>query len=303
MKNKKILITGGSGFIGSHLSNLLLGQDHEVIILDLVQSKINHPKLKYVQGDIRKESDLSNVITPDIDAIFHFAAIVSVPECEQQPQNSFDTNLAATQKILQRLVELKPKKNIPIFFASSAAVYGDLCKPGQQLSEDDHLPQPRSFYGLHKYSAEQSIRLYCKSFGILGLSFRFFNVHGPGQKVDSPYSGVITIFQKAFDTNGEIKLYNHGNNTRDFIHVSEIARACSLSLDLNPTLLDGSPVNLCTGKSVSIKDVFKRMSNQLHKQVTTVELPPREGDIEYSCGDNSRAYRLLNFQTNNQFLD
>jgi len=295
MKNKNIIITGGSGFIGTHLSRQLLQQGYHVSVLDLVEPKIQHPNLRYLKGDIRVLSDLTQFITPQTDAVFHFAAIVSVPECELNPSGSFETNLAGTQKILDRIVELKSQKNISIFFASSAAVYGDLGKPGHQLREDEHLPKSNSFYGLHKSTSEQIIRLYCEKLGVRGLSFRFFNVHGPGQKVDSPYSGVITIFQRAFETSSEVKLFNYGNNSRDFIHVAEIARACSLALTLPNELLNGSPINLCTGKSILIKDVFKKMSENFGVQISTQSLPPREGDIQFSCGDPGRAAEILGF--------
>lgn len=299
MLKNNLLITGGSGFIGTHLCRTLLDAGHSITILDLVPTALSHPNLKYIQGDIRNPDDLKKTINTDTDAVYHFAAIVSVPECEHKPEKSFETNLRGTQNILNRLVELKPHKTIPLFFASSAAVYGDLCKPGHKLNETENLPKPLSFYGLHKYASEQSIRLYCETQGLRGLSFRFFNVYGPGQKADSPYSGVITIFQRAFETGSEVKLFNNGENSRDFIHVTEIARACSLALNVSPEKLDGSPINLCTGESVLIKDVFQKMSDALGKKIPFQNLPAREGDIQFSCGDASKAKTLLGFSTQN----
>lgn len=296
---KKILITGGSGFIGTHLARALLNSGHEVIILDLVRSQLEpQPNLTTIIGDIRNTEDLDRVITPAIDVVFHFAAIVSVPLCENNPQESFETNVIGTQNILKRLHTLLPTKKIPIFFASSAAVYGDLCKDGQKLKESDHLPKPLSFYGLQKYNSEQSVRLYAEKHGLPGLAFRFFNIFGSGQNPDSPYSGVITLFKRALEQKLPVKLYNQGKNSRDFIHVSEITRACVLALHLPIHALDGKSINLCTGKAILIVDTLKSME-ALHGPAVAIELlPPRDGDIQRSCGDASLAQKELGFVPN-----
>jgi UDP-glucose 4-epimerase len=296
MNRKKILVTGGSGFIGTRLCQDLLSTGHQVIILDLAPTRIQHPDLIRIEGDIRKPADVADTLTTEIDAIYHFAAIVSVPECELNPEKSFETNLQGTQNILNRLKELKPKRSIPLFFASSAAVYGGLGKAGYRLKETENLPEPTSFYGLHKFAAEKSLRLYCKTFGLHGLSFRFFNVFGPGQNPNSPYSGVITIFEEAFRTGTGIKLYNHGNNSRDFIHVSEISRACSLALNLSHDQLDGRSINLCSGQATTIRELYEKMAARSGKTLSVSSLPAREGDIEYSCGDPDEAMGLLSFR-------
>jgi UDP-glucose 4-epimerase len=296
MTTKKILITGGSGFIGTHLTRLLLDQGHHVTILDLNSSTLTHPHLIDLNGDIRNSKDIERAITSDLDYIFHLAAIVSVPECEKNPELSFETNLLGTQNILNRLVEIKSQKTIPIFFSSSAAVYGDLCKPGHKLNEREHLPKPLSFYGLHKYASEQSIRLYCENLGLRGFSFRFFNVYGPGQKPDSPYSGVITIFKKAMDEGTGIKLFNHGKNIRDFIHVSEIAKGCILAMQTSVDQMNGESLNFCTGKEISIQHLFDLMSSTKGPANKVTLLPARSGDIEYSCGDATFADSKIGFK-------
>lgn len=293
--SKHVFITGGSGFIGSHLVHHLISLGYQITIFDLVKSSIQHPSVRYIQGDVRNPADLTQAIHAGIDFIFHFAAIVSVQECEIRPFQSFETNLVGTQNVLNRIRDLKDQKEIPVFFASSAAVYGDLCEPGHQLKESEALPQPLSFYGLHKYASEQTVRLYCEKHQLKGFSFRFFNVFGPGQKADSPYSGVISRFKLAFETNSEALLFNHGNNSRDFIHVSEIARACGLALSVPLSQMDGRAINLCTGNSILVKDVFQEMSVSFKKSIPHQMLPARSGDIEYSCGNPSLAQSVLNF--------
>jgi UDP-glucose 4-epimerase len=238
----------------------------------------------------------AQVLKEGWDAVFHFAAVVSVPQCEQEPNLSFKTNYQSLQTLLEVCKSLSKKPFV--FFASSAAVYGDLCKRGDRLSENTPLPAPTSFYGLHKYSAEQSLRMYCERFGLHGMSFRFFNVYGPNQKVDSPYSGVISKFTRAFETRSEITLFNSGKNERDFIHVSDIVSACVSALALSPEQLNGEILNLCTGKSMTIHQVFTQMLEKYHLQESQVELklaPPRIGDIEFSCGNPELAFRKLNW--------
>lgn len=295
MSRKKVLITGGSGFIGTQLSKSLLLDGHDVVILDLLEPKVNLDRLDFLRGDVRNYSDLLGCITSDIDAVFHFAAIVSVTECENNPRASFETNLLGTQNLLNRILELKPTKSIPVFFASSAAVYGNLGKNGTLLNEQAALPQPTSFYGLHKFASEQSIQLFCQRHGLLGISFRFFNVYGSGQNAQSPYSGVISRFKRAFETDESISLFNHGRNSRDFIHVEEIARACKLALKLEKASLNGAVVNLCSGRSLQIKELLELMAKHYGKNPHTKLLPPRDGDIEFSCGDSSKARDLLDF--------
>ena len=295
MNQKNILITGGAGFIGTHLAGSLLQEGHSVTIFDLQKSSLSHPNLKMIMGDIRNTEQLKAVIQTDVDLIFHFAAIVSVPECEQHPDESFQTNLQGTQNILNQLKELKQQKTIPIFFASSAAVYGDLCKPGHRLSENEALPRPLSFYGLHKYASEQMIRLYCENHGLKGLSFRFFNVYGPGQKSDSPYSGVITIFNKAINEGSEVKLFNYGRNVRDFIHVSEIINACMKAMVIPHEQMNGASLNLCTGVGMTIQSLYEKMSGGKTTNTVATLLPARSGDIEYSCGDPSFANSKIGF--------
>ena len=299
MKNgKKILITGGSGFIGSHLARLLVLEDYDVTILDKVDPPLDLKVVEYIKQDINEIEKFSKVIDLNWFAIFHFAAIVSVQECEINPEESFKTNFLSIQTLLECNLNKKKLSDSPsrLFFASSAAVYGALGKPGKKLNEAEPLPAPLSFYGLHKYSAEQSIRLYSRNTGIPALSFRFFNVYGPGQKADSPYSGVISKFTLALHNGSPVSLFNEGKNERDFIHVLDIVTACAKALALPIDKLDGSVLNLSAGKSMSIKTVFELMS-KVSGKITKINLEgPKIGDIEFSCGDPTCAEALLNWK-------
>lgn len=293
---KKVLITGGSGFIGGWLSKFLNEHGYAVSILDLVEPDSTFSGIEYLKSDVRNKLEFKEILSRGWHAVYHFAAIVSVPECEKSPDQSFETNYVSTITLLD---SVKSLSNPPlVFFASSAAVYGDLCQKGSKLREDDALPAPNSFYGLHKYASEQSLRLYCKNFGIHGMSFRFFNVYGPGQNGNSPYSGVISKFKEAFLHNRSVVLFNQGENYRDFIHVHDIVSACAKALDLSLSQLDGSVLNLCTGRSISVRELYFELVKQEGKDPGFENAQPRAGDIQYSCGDASQAREILNWRSN-----
>ena len=293
---KKVLITGGSGFIGGWLGRLLRDRGFEVSNLDLVEPDSTLSGIDYFKSDVRNKSEFRKILGYGWDAVYHFAAIVSVPECEKYPDQSFETNYSSTITLLESVRSLA--RAPVVFFASSAAVYGDLCQKNMRLREDLSLPAPTSYYGLHKYASEQSVRLYCKSFGIRGMSFRFFNVYGPGQKGDSPYSGVISKFKESFKNNRSVVLFNQGDNYRDFVHVQDIVSACSKALDLSPGQLNGDILNLCTGRSISVKELYSELVRQEGKDPGFELAPPRIGDIQYSCGDASLAHDVLGWKPN-----
>jgi UDP-glucose 4-epimerase len=293
----RVLISGGSGFIGTHLSRRLLNEGHSVLVFDLVAPKLKDSGLTFIQGDVRSNKDIAQAITSDIDAIYHFAAIVSVPECERDPSAAGLTNVQGTKNILNRVIELNTEKKIRFFFASSAAVYGGSCKFGERVSEFLTELAPLSCYGHHKLEGEKIIQDLCKNAGLNALSFRFFNVFGEGQDPSSPYSGVITRFRNALVHQKAVTLYNQGQNSRDFIHVSEIARACTLALQLDQKKLKGQPINLCTGRSTTISDLFKKMCIEFGANVPANLAPSIPGDIEESCGDPTQARQLLGFES------
>jgi len=301
-KKKDVLITGGTGFIGSHLAHALFHAGYSVTLLDISPPSSELSKFSFIHQDVTEIDGFMTVLEKDWFAVFHFAAVVSVPQCEQDPELSFKTNFQSVQTLLHTVRigrESQPQKNPIVIFASSAAVYGNLGQVGKKLSEIDLLPKPTSFYGLHKYASEQSIRMYCERFGLRGISFRFFNVYGPGQKSDSPYSGVITKFNQALESGAGITLFNSGHNERDFIHVSNIVSACVQALALPSDQLTGDVLNLCMGESISIRNVLIQMLKKYHleeKDVQVTMTGPKLGDIEFSCGNSDAAKKKLNWQ-------
>jgi UDP-glucose 4-epimerase len=298
---KRVLITGGSGFIGTHLARALSQQGDSVTVLDLRDPEQPVPGVLYVRGDVREASDLKPLI-PKQDAVFHFAAIVSVPECQSDPVGSYETNTFSTLKILGLIHEENKKREVPIrfLFSSSSAVYGDQGATPGKISEDRPLPTPVSFYGAQKLASEQMIQLYAGQYRVPSVIFRFFNVFGPGQKSDSPYSGVISLFVRKIAQGEVLPLNGGGSQTRDFISVYDIVAAWKIALESeNAYLLLANPMNLGSGQSISIRELATQLTLLAGKPLQIADAPSRAGDILHSCSDISKAGKYLNWKPEN----
>jgi UDP-glucose 4-epimerase len=296
---KRILITGGAGFIGTHLSKKLSDQGHAVTVLDLTPPERALPRVTYIQGDVRLVAGLKPLIQKT-DAVFHLAAIVSVAECQIDPVGSFETNTASTLRILDLIrsenEDLPQDKKIRIIFSSSSAVYGDQ-GAARAIAESTPLFDPLSFYGSQKLTSEQLIRLYAGTYGVPAVVFRFFNVYGPGQKVTSPYSGVISVFFKALREGQVMVLNAGGRQTRDFVSVHDIVSASCLALDSeNPRVISGAPLNLGSGVTITIRALAESLFKIAGEEPRMRDAPGRPGDILHSCADIARAERELGFR-------
>ncbi|MGK5088303.1 NAD-dependent epimerase/dehydratase family protein [Bdellovibrionota bacterium FG-2] len=312
----KILITGGSGFIGTHLCRALMKQgpahhqgSYGVRVLDLAPPKTPIDNVEYILGDVRSSRDVKQALE-GVDAVFHLAALVSVPYCQEHPVEGYETNLMGTLKVLEAAHQegLRQQRPLRIIFASSAAVYGNQGKKDVSLCEEDALDQPLSFYGAQKLGSEQAIRLFAKDFGIPAIVFRFFNVYGPGQDPSSPYSGVISVFRDAIERGEALRLNGGGeypgahlgtlpgSQTRDFVSVHDIVRACVQALAVPAEKCDGRAINLGTGNAVSIRELAEALGQAFKKDVKLVPAPARSGDIEHSRADNRRAREVLGWE-------
>jgi UDP-glucose 4-epimerase len=268
----KILITGGSGFIGTHLINKLSSDGHDIYNLDKVQSTA-------LPVDKQKIIDILDINVNDnffagIDIIIHLAAMVSVPRSFEDPINSFGNNTFLTIKLLSVAQTHKIKKFI---FSSSAAVYGN--KEGS-VSETD-ITEPNSPYGLDKLTSEKYIQMYCQLFNIDYLIFRFFNVFGQGQ--NPQYAGVITAFNLAFQKQEPLIIYGDGEQTRDFINVNDI---CNYISKLITSSITNEIFNIGTGNSISINTLAKQFGgNILYKEA--------KKEVRHSCADIKKLKNLI----------
>ena len=286
MTKNKVLITGGAGFIGSHIVEKLLGNNYDVIIIDNLSSGSienipNSDTLKFYQLNIEKD-DLELVFQKETpDYVIHLAAQTSVNFSISHPYYDANMNVMASIKLL----ELCKKYNIRKFItASSAAIYGN---PKYLPIDENHPTEPMSQYGLSKLTMEKYIKLS----GIPYIIFRFSNAYGPRQK-SSKESGVVAIFNNAMKNNEPINIYGDGEQIRDFIYVEDIANICIKAINSN---VENEIINFSTNKGVSLNQLFKVMKSLYNYTLNANYLPERIGDIKNSILSNDKAYNLLKF--------
>lgn len=290
---KRILVTGGVGFIGTHLCNLLVSsQDliEEVRVLDLRSPVTPIKGVDYFRGDIRKNSDLEKALD-GIDVVMHLAALVSIGVCQENPSESYETNTIGTVNILEIL--RKKSKKPKLIFSSTSAVYGNPDPESLPLSEHYPTTKLESFYAAQKLASENAIQLFHKSFQVPALIFRFFNVYGPGQDPFSPYSGVISIFNQRLKKNQPLRLNGGGTQTRDFISVHDIVSACKKAIELPDRDCQSQVMNLGFGRGVSIKELAELMRKVSGCNVPLVDAPWRDGDVRDSLAKINLSQEVL----------
>jgi nucleoside-diphosphate-sugar epimerase len=295
-KISKVLVTGGAGFIGSHLVDRLLGEDFEVTIFDdfstgQMQNIFHHRDLKefhLVRGDVR-DIGLAKKVVEDVDAVFHEAALVNVPLSIQNPILFNDVNLVGTLNMLKACSDFNVKR---FMFASSAAVYGD-SKPARK---SENTPcEPISPYAVSKLAAENYVKIFNELCGLETVSLRYFNVYGPRQVAGSSYNGVITAFISRLLSGQPPIIYGDGKQTRDFVHVDDVVSANMLALKNKNAV--GEVFVIASGTTISVYELAKRL-----QQITNTErlkpifAEPRVGDIRHCSADISKAEKLLGFR-------
>ncbi|NHC34890.1 NAD-dependent epimerase/dehydratase family protein [Scytonema millei] len=290
----RFIITGGAGFIGSHLIETLLTQGHEAIAVDNLisgkrQNLPQHPQLIFIQKDILacQPEDFPH----PIDGIIHLAATPSVTESWLQPLVSHRNNLSATLAVIHLCQALKIPK---LVFASSAAVYG---KQRTLPIVETLTPIPISPYGLQKLTSEQYASLFAAQIGFSFIGLRLFNAFGSRQIPNSPYSGAISIFVAAMQQGLPIAIYGDGTQTRDFIYVKDVAAAFTQAA-IAP-LEPGSTYicNIGTDNSISLNQLVEILKQCFPNWRSDIKyFPSRLGDIQHSQADISQANLLLNFQ-------
>ena len=281
MQNKNILITGGAGFIGSHIPDSLIENNNITIIDNLSTGKIKnlkypeHDNLKLIKADICK-TNLDD-LTSGIDYIFHLAAMASVPLSVENPVECNEINVNATVKLLNSAVNNDVKK---IVFSSSSAVYGE--NRNMPLKETEP-PMPTSPYAASKASCEQYLKSFYESYGLNYTALRYFNVFGPKQDKNSQYAAVIPNFISALLEGRKAEIYGDGEQTRDFVYVGDIVKAniSACESDFNGVL------NVASGEKITINRLYEIVKNTLGIQLEAKYLPERPGDIKHSLADIS----------------
>ena len=288
-------MTGGAGFIGSHLVDRLVKEGCEVVVLDNfstgrienLQPVLNRKRFSLVQGDIMNPKDVNRAIE-NADAVFHLAAFVNVQLSMENPMLANDVNVKGTLNLLRASVE----KNVSRFvYASTCAVYGE----ARHLPiNEEHPLSPTSPYGISKLAAEQHCRVLYQTVGLKTVCLRFFNVYGPRQ-FTAPYGAVITRFVKSLKNNRPLTIHGDGKQTRDFLYVGDVVEACALSLSSKNCV--GEVINIGTGVGTTINELAGLLAKLMKKDQTALRhVASRKGDIRHSYADTGKAQRILGYK-------
>lgn len=287
-----ILVTGGGGFIGSHLVDLLLKQGHSVRVLDNFSTghrgnlPLSHSALQVVEGDIRNLETVEQSVT-GADAVVHLAAVASVQASVDDPLGTHEVNLIGTINLLEAAKKHSVKRFV---FASSAAVYGDV----QQLPVSENTPlQPLTPYAADKLSSEYYIDFYRRQYGLNPVVFRFFNIFGSRQDPSSPYSGVISIFMQRAIADLPITVFGDGEQSRDFVYVADLAQLLCRAVESDQQLTE--PMNVGNGQGIDLNQLLAVITEFKGEPLTVSYGESRPGDIRHSLADNSRLCEQLEY--------
>ena len=291
----EILVTGGAGFIGSHIVDRLLDEGFKVRVLDnlstgekknLAQHQ-NNKSFQFIEGDIRNFDLVKNTVK-GVDAVFHEAALVSVTRSVENPLLSNEINVTGTVNLLKACVDAHVKRFV---YASSCAVYGDT----ETLPNHENLaPKPLSPYAVEKLAAEKYAKVFHNVYGLETVSLRYFNVYGTRQKY-GPYSGVISIFINRLLENKPPIICGDGEQTRDFINVKDVVEANMLALSKRKAV--GEVFNISTGEATTINKLTETIQKIMGKtSLKPVHAEPRPGDIKHSYGDITKVKRNLEYE-------
>lgn len=280
----KCLVTGGAGFIGSHLTDALISQGHEVVVVDNLSggSRENiNPKAEFHQLDLR-DLDAIRPLFQGVDFVFHLAARPRIPLSIKDPISSHDNNLNTTLNVLVASRDAGVKK---VVYSSSSSVYGNKNQPPQR---EDMVPDPLNPYALQKYVGE----LYCKVFSSLyklpTVSLRYFNVFGPRAPQEGAYATVVGIFLRQKKEGQPLTITGDGNQRRDFSYVADVVEGTILAA-FKPVGA-GEVINLGPGRNYSINELAEIIGGP------TTYIPPRPGEIRESLADTSKAREILGWQ-------
>ena len=287
----RILITGGAGFIGSHLAQEL-SERHEVTVLDNLSSgslenlAAGRERIRFVRADITKPDELAPHFM-GMEAVLHLAALTSVAESVKNPASTLKTNVQGTRNVLEAARKADVERAV---LSSSASVYGNAQK--QPVSERDALA-PVSPYAESKMQNELDAKEYFERYGLKTISLRYFNAYGPRQRPDSDYAAVVPKFISAMLAGEAPVIYGDGGQSRDFIFVRDVARANGLALSAKRGF--GEAYNVASAKSVSILELYGEIARETKFAGSPVFEPGRAGDIRKSEADTAKARKILGF--------
>jgi UDP-glucose 4-epimerase len=288
------LVTGGAGFMGSHLVDALLKQGHAVRVLDDLSSgtRKNLPlhQIEFINGDVADPITVEQAFD-GIDGCFHLAAIASVVRSNIDWLRAHQVNLSGTINIFNQARRLRPRREVPVVYASTAAIYADC----GVVPLGEHGPiAPLSAYGADKRACELHARVAGWVHGIPTVGLRFFNLYGPRQDPRSPYSGVIALFADRLARRQPVQIFGDGQQVRDFTYIGDAVGALNRAL---PAASTGAPVfNVCTGKGTTVRALAETMAAFYRAELIAHYQPARIGEVRVSIGDPCHAAERLGFR-------
>jgi nucleoside-diphosphate-sugar epimerase len=300
----KTLITGGAGFIGSQIAEGLCRKSSSVVVLDNLSTgsldnlswRKNGDSLDFIEGDISDKALVTKLLR-DCHCVCHHAAIASVPYSVDHPDETNRVNLNATLNLLIAARGAKIKRFV---FASSSAVYGD---SDASFKKESDTPRPLSPYALQKYAGEQYARMFYTLYGLETVSFRYFNVFGPRQSFNSPYSGVIAKFCTQLLAGKSVTVFGDGSQSRDFVAVHNVVNANLLAIECPTNEVAGQVFNIGTGQSITLLELLHEIGRQIGHTVKPEFAPSRSGDVKSSQADISLARERLGFDVSVSFAE
>jgi UDP-glucose 4-epimerase len=300
---KRILVTGGAGFIGAHIVELLIARGYEPVVLDNESTGKRenvHPDAEYVRGDVRNEADLAPIFERGVEAVLHIAGQASIRLSFQDPGTDLGVNTLGTINVLRQCVTHRVSR---LLFASSMTIYGD---PAVVPTPEETPAHPVSNYAVTKYAAERYVHIMAErrdlDFPLNVTSFRMFNVYGPRQSLTNAYQGVLAIFIGNALRGEPITIHSDGEQSRDFVHISDVARAWVDAIEQPATF--GQIINLGTGVPSSVNvlcDLVLDAFGQTRATYPVRYQQAQPGDLRRSAADVSRAKALLNWQPEMEF--
>jgi len=297
-----VVVTGGAGFIGSHLVEALVDLGRRVRVVDSLvtghRANLAHvpaDRYEWVQGDLA-DFDVCRAAMDGASHVLHQAAIPSVPRSVREPLESHASGPTATLNVLEAARQAGVRR---VVFAASSSAYGE----SETLPKDESMvPKPLSPYAAGKLAGEHYLHAYAQSMGLDGVSLRYFNVFGPRQDPSSPYSGVISVFTTAMAAGRRPLVYGDGRQTRDFTYVANVVRANLLAMDA-PGPLGGEAVNVGTGGRVSLLEVVATLNATLGTSLEPEFRPSRAGDVRDSQASLTRVRELLGYEPEVDFAE
>jgi len=292
--SERMLVTGGAGFIGSHLVEALLGEGFEVRVVDNLatgrRSNLAQVEGSYdwIEGDLA-DFDVCRRAVEGVACVFHQAAIPSVPRSVREPISSHVSGPTATLNLLEAARQAGVRR---FMFAASSSAYGDTT---ELPKHEGMLPQPLSPYAAGKLAGEGYVLVYARTMGLDGVSLRYFNIFGPRQDPSSPYSGVISLFAQRMSEGLRPTIFGDGSQTRDFTYVAN-AVAANLAALRCPQPLEGAVYNVGTGRQISLLDLIAAINAILGTNLKPEFQPTRAGDVHDSQASLGRIRQVLGYQ-------